>query len=70
MAGRYKITKVKGADPEQFLLVWLDSDVPPGTFIQTGVPMSEAEVRAGLKKDGRSEIEINSVIEQARRDEA
>ena len=71
-SGRYEIVKVKGSDPEQFVRIWLDPELPSGTFIKTSPEqgMSEAELRADLTKEGGSEAEIKSVIERARKNEA
>ncbi len=68
---RYEYIKVKGSNPELFLLVWLDSELPSGAFMKIGErAISEAELRAKLNKEGRSEAQINSVIDRARKNEA
>jgi hypothetical protein len=46
-------------------MVWLEDGIP----IQTGVGMSEPELRAALAMNGRTEAEINQVID-APRDQA
>lgn len=63
---RYAVVKVKGADPELFWIVWMDSQLPQGSFMKTSQNLTGKEVRTELKKMGRTEAEINSLIEQAR----
>ena len=64
---RYEIVRVKGSKPEKFQIVWFSAE---GFVIQTSEAMSEAEWRAQFKKDGRSELEINSAMQRAREKEA
>jgi len=63
---RYAVVKVKGADPELFWIVWIDSQLPQGSSMKTSQNLTGREVRAELKKMGRTEAEINSLIEHAR----
>lgn len=63
---RYAVVKVKGADPELFWIVWIDSQLPQDSFVKTSQNLTGREVRAELKNMGRTEAEINSLIEQAR----
>jgi len=63
---RYAVVKIRGKDPEVFWIVWLDSQLPPKGFMKTSQDMSEAELRAELAKMGRTEVEIDSLIQQAR----
>ncbi len=63
---RYAVVKVKGADPEVFWIIWIDSQLPKGSFMKTSQNLSESEVRTEFAKMGRTEVEINSLIKQAR----
>lgn len=49
-----------GVDPEQ----------PPGIPNEMGHALSEDKLRDELKQNGCSEVEINSIIEEARKNEA
>ena len=66
MTVRFGIGKVKSSSPEQFTLVWMDFG---RGAIQKMAFMSEVELRAWLTEKIHSEPEINSIIEQARKDE-
>jgi hypothetical protein len=59
--GKYHV-RVAGTNPDRFVTVWLEDGIP----IQTSVEMSESELRAALAKNGRTEAEINQVIDAAR----
>jgi len=59
--GKYHV-RVAGTNPDRFVTVWLEDGIP----IQTGVEMSEPELRAALAMNGRTEAEINQVIDDAR----
>jgi hypothetical protein len=64
--GRYHYVKVAGSKPEAFVKIWLEDAIP----IRTGNPISEAELRAELQKDGRTEVEIEEVLLTARENAA
>jgi len=64
---RYELVKVKGSIPEQFVMVWLTLEQIP---MRTSEPRPEATWRAEFKKAGRTEPEINYLIERARKLEA
>lgn len=64
---RYELVKVKGSNPEQFLMVWFTLDQIP---MRIGEPKSEATWRAEFKKAGRAEAEISYLIDRARKLEA
>lgn len=70
MYTEYEWVKVKNSVPEQFMLIALDPALPKESFMQVGPPVAVAELRAKLKADGRSEAEINSLLERARTLEA
>ena len=59
--GKYCV-RVAGTNPDRFVTVWLEDGIP----IQTGVEMTEPELRAALAMNGRTEAEINQVIDDAR----
>jgi len=64
---RYELVKVKGSNPEQFVMVWFTLEQIP---MRTSEPKSEATWRAEFKKAGRAEPEINYLIDRARTLEA
>jgi hypothetical protein len=64
---RYELIRAKGSNPEQFVMVWFTLDQIP---MRTGEPKPEASWRAEFKKAGRTEPEINYLIERARKLEA
>ncbi len=64
---RYELVKVKGSNPEQFVMAWFTLDQIP---IRTSEPKPEATWRAEFKKAGRAEPEINYLMERARKLEA
>ena len=59
--GKYYV-RVAGTNPDRFVTVWLEDGIP----IQTGVEMSEPELRAALAVNGRTEAGIEQVIDAAR----
>jgi hypothetical protein len=63
---RYGVIKVKNSDPEQFLIAWLDSALPKGSFLKTSGSLREVQLRTELKKMGRTNAEADSLIEKAR----
>jgi hypothetical protein len=64
MATKYRVIKVKGAKPETFIVVGID--FAQSAITSTSESMSEADMRAYLKKAGASEKEINDWIAQSR----
>lgn len=64
MATKYRVIKVKGANPETFIVVGID--FAQSTITSTSESMSEPEMRAYLKKAGASEKETNNWIAQSR----
>lgn len=64
VATKYRVIKVKGAKPETFIVVGIDFG--QNLITSTSESMSEAEMRAYLKKTGASEKETNEWIAQAR----
>ena len=58
--GKYYV-RVAGTNPDRFVTVWLEDGIP----IQSGVEMSEPELGAALAMNGRTEAEINQVIDAA-----
>ncbi len=64
---KWGVVKVGGVEPERFLVVGMDSDLPPGkAFMKTGNPMSEDDIRKKLEKAGVSKSEIDALILKAR----
>lgn len=61
---RYELVKVKGSNPEQFVMVWFTLDQIP---IRTSESKPEATWRAEFKKAGRAKPEINYLMERARK---
>ena len=61
----FSVIKVKGADPEVFWIIWIDSQHPAGRFMKTSQNLTEAEVLKELKENGRTEAEIDSLIKRA-----
>jgi len=63
---RYGVIKVKDSDPEKFLIAWLDSRLPKGSFMKTTDALTEEQLRSELQKMGRTKAEADSLIERAR----
>ena len=64
MATKYRVIKVKGADPEAFIVVGIDfSD---HIIKSTSVSMSEPELRDHLHQAGATDDEISTWVEQGR----
>ena len=59
--GKYRVVLAR-VNPELFAMEWQEGGIP----IRSGVEMSEPELRAALGKTGRTEDEINQVIQEAR----
>jgi hypothetical protein len=64
MATKYRVIRVKGAKPETFIVIGIDFG--EGAIISTSESMSEADLRAYLKKAGASEKETSDWIAQSR----
>ena len=63
---RWGVMKVKGLEPEVFLIFWLNLELPRGNFMKTSDCLPESDLRAELKKMGCGEAEINSLFQKAR----
>jgi len=59
--GRYEVRR-SSLDPELFVMVWVEGNVT----IQTTHEMTEVELRGELLREGRSDEEIDQVVEDAR----
>ena len=66
MAMDYAVAKIKGMDPERFVVVGVDWGACQLRSLMTK-DMSEKEMRAHLKKAGVSDATINASIENARK---
>jgi len=64
---RYELIKIKGSNPEHFVMVWFTAEQIP---MHIGEPKTESAWRAELKNAGRAEPEINYLIDRARKFEA
>ncbi len=64
MATKYRVVKVKGTQPETFIVVGIDFE--RNAITSTSESMPEAGMRAYLKKTGANDNDINSWIAQAR----
>ena len=64
MPTRYRVVRVKGVDPETFIIVGIDFD--EHTIKSTSKAMSEGDLRAHLREAGASADEITAWIEQGR----
>ena len=62
MPTRYRVVKVKGVEPEVFIIVGIDFD--EHAIKSTSLAMSEADLRAHLHEAGASQDEITAWIEQ------
>ena len=63
----YRVRRVKGANPERFVMVAVNAELPQHSFMVTSDALTETEMRARLAKDfGRAESEFDSVIWDAR----
>jgi hypothetical protein len=66
MKATMKIGKIKGSDPEEFF-IQTESDDPKAMF--RGDFLTEQELRDVMTKGGASKLEIDQLIEQARKHE-
>lgn len=64
MATKYRVIKVKGMEPESFIVVGID--FAEGTMKSTSHAMSEAALREHLHQAGATSEEINTWIAQGR----
>lgn len=64
MATKYRVVKVKGTNPETFIVVGIDFE--NGEITSTSEAMREPEMRVYLQKAGASDKDISSWIAQAR----
>jgi len=64
MATKYRVIKVKGADPESFMVVGID--FTDHIIKSTSQSMTEAELQDHLRQAGATADEIGSWIEQGR----
>jgi hypothetical protein len=64
MPTRYRVVKVKGVEPEVFIIVGIDFD--EHSVKSTSLAMSETALRAHLREAGVSQDEITAWIEQGR----
>ena len=63
----YKVRRVKGANPERFVIVAVNVELPSHSFMVTSDALTETEMRARLTKDfGCAKSELDSVIADAR----
>jgi hypothetical protein len=61
---RYRVVKVKGVEPEVFIIVGIDFD--EHSIKSASVAMPETGLRAHLREAGASQDEITAWIEQGR----
>lgn len=64
MATKYRVIKVKGSNPESFVVVGID--FAEHLIKSTSVSMSESEIRDHLRQAGATADEIQTWIEQGR----
>jgi hypothetical protein len=64
MATKYRVIKVKGAQPESFIVLGID--FTDHLIKSTSPSMSEPDLRQHLRQAGASEDEISAWIEQGR----
>jgi hypothetical protein len=60
------VAKVKGTKSEQFFIFLKSTEGSKGRFMRTSGFLSEKELRSDLESNGRTDAEINSLIERAR----
>ena len=64
MTTKYRVIKVKGSNPESFVVVGID--FAEHLIKSTSVSMSESEIRDHLRQAGATADEIQTWIEQGR----
>ena len=63
---QYVLMKIAGSEPEEFVIVFLNSHSPSGEpFMRTTDPLSEEEIRVELTKTGCTIVEIETLIQRA-----
>jgi len=65
MPTKYRVVKVKGSNPESFIVVGIDFE--QHSITSTSDALNEAGMRAYLQKSGAPEKDINAWIEQSRK---
>jgi hypothetical protein len=63
---KWRVAKVKGIDPEQFFVFLTKEDESKASLRRASGFFSEEGLRAELTRRGRTEEEINNLIERAR----
>ncbi len=64
MSTRYRVIKVKGVEPESFIVIGIDFG--EHKIITTSRTMSEADLRIHLREAGAGEDEVKAWIQQGR----
>ena len=64
MATKYRVIKIKGAEPESFIVVGID--FTDHVIKSTSPSMPEADLREHLRQAGATPDEINPWIKQGR----
>lgn len=64
MAAKYRVIKVKGAEPESFIVLGID--FTDHLIKSTSPSMSESELREHLRQAGATTDEVDAWIEQGR----
>jgi hypothetical protein len=64
MATKYRVIKVKGSNPESFVVVGID--FAEHTIKSTSIAMAESELRDHLRQAGATVEEIQTWVEQGR----
>jgi hypothetical protein len=64
MATKYRVIKVKGSEPESFIVVGID--FTDHVIKSTSPSMSETELREHLRQAGATGDEISTWVEQGR----
>jgi hypothetical protein len=64
MATKYRVMQIKGARPETFIVAGIDFE--KGAITSTSESMREPKLRVFLQKNGASEKDVKTWIDQAR----
>lgn len=64
MATKYRVIKVKGTEPESFVVLGIDFTDHP--IKSTSPSMSESELREHLRQSGATTDEVAAWVEQSR----
>jgi len=62
----YAVIKIKGINPEVFWIAFISMGLPRGSFMKTSGNLSENELHSELATMGRTESEINYLIQRER----